>query len=157
MRAVAGTYIAPGLVSDKLMVYDLNRIFDNKTKGRNVKVSDGVNYRSITLHKTIVGGDKKDPEDLKANPGCILINVPKFKVHLISLFTNVIKNLGIGLYPMQFSSSGGCNWDYSVPHRPLSGMKGGLPHEVWVPRLTTKPVCPKEMRAVSILWKKREV
>ena len=142
-ESVAGTYIAPGLVSDKLMVYDLNRIFDNKTKGRNVKVSDGVNYRSITLHKIIVGGDKKDPEDLKANPGCILINVPKFKVHSISLFTNVIKNLGIGLYPMQFSSSGGCHWDYSVPHRPLSGMKGGLPHEVWVPKIDHETGLPK--------------
>jgi hypothetical protein len=121
----------------------LNRIFDNKTKGRNVKVSDGVNYQSITLHKTIVGGDKKDPEDLKENPGCILINVPKFKVHAISLFTNVIKNLGIGLYPMGFSSSGGCNWDYSVPHRPLSGMKGGLPHEVWVPKIDHDTGLPK--------------
>lgn len=142
-ESVAGTYIAPGLVSDKLMVYDLNRIFDSKTKGRNVEVSDGVNYPSITLHKTIVGGDKKEPEDLKTNPGCILINVPKFKVHAISLFTNVIKNLGIGLYPMQFSSSGGCNWDYSVPHRPLSGMKGGLPHEVWVPKIDHQTGLPK--------------
>lgn len=142
-ESVAGTYIAPGLVSDKLMVYDLNRILDNNSNGRNVKVSDGVNYQSITLHKAIVGGDKKDPEDLKANPGCILINVPKFKVHAISLFTNAIKNLGIGLYPMQFSSSGGCRWDYSAPHRPLSGMKAGLPHEVWVPKIDHETGLPK--------------
>ncbi|UCF91308.1 MAG: DUF362 domain-containing protein, partial [Desulfobacterales bacterium] len=142
-ESVAGTYIPFGLVSDKLMVYDLNRIFDNETKGRKIDVSDGVNYKSITLHKAIVGGDKEDPKDSKANPGCILINVPKFKVHAISLFTNVIKNLGIGLYPMQFSSSGGCNWDYSNPHRPLSGMKGGLPHEVWVPAIDPETGLPK--------------
>ena len=142
-ESVAGTYIPFGLVSDKLMVYDLNRIDDNETRGRNLDVSDGVNYQSITLHKAIVGGNKEDPNDLKANPGCILINVPKFKVHAISLFTNVIKNLGIGLYPMQFSSSGDHSWDYSIPHRPLSGMKGGLPHEVWVPKIDHETGLPK--------------
>ena len=132
-ESISGTYRAPGLAPDKLMVYDLNRISDDATKGRSIQVSDGVNYKSITLHKAIVGGDKENPQDAKENPGCILINVPKFKVHAVSLFTNVIKNLGIGLYPMLFSSSGGCSWDYSAPHKPLCGMKAGLPHEVWVP------------------------
>ena len=129
-ESVAGIYIPTGLVSDKLMVYDLNRIFDDKSKGREVKVVDGVNYKSITLHKAIVGGSKEDQEDIKTNPGSILINVPKFKVHAISLFTNVIKNLGIGLYPMQSSGAGDCKWDYSTPHRPLPGLKGGLPNEI---------------------------
>jgi len=129
----AGTYIPMGQVSDKLMVYDLNRIVDDKTKGRSVEVPGGVNFKSVTLHKAIVGGIEEDTEDLKTNPGCILINVPKMKVHAISLFTNAIKNIGIGLYPMQFSSEGGCKWDYSVPHKPITGIKGGLPHEVWVP------------------------
>ena len=131
----AGTYIPMGQVSDKLMVYDLNRIAGDQTKGRLVKVPGGVNFKSITLHKAIVGGSKNDVDDLQHNPGCILINVPKMKVHAISLFTNAIKNLGIGLYPMQFSSEGGCKWDYSVPHKPITGIKGGLPHEVWVPRI----------------------
>jgi hypothetical protein len=58
-ESVAGTYIPFGLVSDKLMVYDLNRINDNETRGRNIDVSDGVNYQSITLHKAIVGEIKK--------------------------------------------------------------------------------------------------
>lgn len=134
-ESVAGEYIPFGLASDKLMVYDLNRIMDNGSRGRNVAVSDGVNYSNITLHKAIIGGEQTDTEDRKVNPGCILINVPKLKVHAITLFTNAVKNLGIGLYPMQFSSSGGCNWDYSVPHRPVCGMKGGLPHEIWTPKI----------------------
>ena len=50
-ESVAGTYIPPGHVSDKLMVYDLNRIFDDPSKGREVAVPDGVNFKSITLHK----------------------------------------------------------------------------------------------------------
>ena len=116
-ESVAGTYIPMGLTPDKLMVYDLNRISDDPTKGLECEVPDGVNYKSITLHKAIVGGNKGDPEDLKANPGCILVNVPKFKVHAITLFTNIIKNLGIGLYPMQWSGKGNCQWDYSIPHK----------------------------------------
>lgn len=142
-ESVAGVYIPTGLVSDKLMVYDLNRIFDDKSKGREVEVVDGVNYKSITLHKAIVGGSRGDPEDIKTNPGCILINAPKFKVHAISLFTNIIKNLGIGLYPMQSSEAGGCKWDYSTPHRPVPGLKAGLPHEVWVPEINPETGLPK--------------
>ncbi len=131
-ESISGTYIPPGQVSDKLMVYDLNRIFDDVAKGREVEVAGGVNYKTITLHKVIVGGDPEDLNDLTAYPGCILVNVPKFKVHAITLFTNVIKNLGIGLYPMQHAKCGGHQWDYSVPRQLVPGMKGGIPHEVWV-------------------------
>ena len=49
----------------------------------------------------IVGGDREDPEDLRDYPGCVLVNVPRLKVHTQALFTNAIKNLGIGLYPME--------------------------------------------------------
>ena len=131
-ESLAGTYLPPGLVKDKLMVYDLNRIFDDPGKGREVAVPDGVNYKSIILHKAVVGGDPRDPEDFKKYPGCILVNVPKLKVHAIAMFTNVIKNLGIGLYPMQSSRSGSCQWDYSCPPDVVPGMKGLIPHEPWV-------------------------
>ena len=77
-ESVSGTYIPPGLVTDKLMVYDLNRIFDDPAKGREIPVQDGVNYKTITLHKAIVGGDPDDPADREAYPGCVLVNVPKF-------------------------------------------------------------------------------
>jgi uncharacterized protein DUF362 len=131
-ESVAGTYIPPGHVHDRLMVYDLNRIFDDPTKGRRVAVPDGVNFASITLHKVVVGGTPGDAADREAYPGCVLINVPKLKVHSIALFTNVIKNLGIGLYPMQSSESAQPKWEYSIPHGVTPGVKAGIPHQVWV-------------------------
>ena len=142
-ESVSGTYIPPGRVTDKLMVYDLNRIYDDETKGREVEVPEGVNYKSITLHKVVIGGDPDDAADMERYPGCILVNVPKSKVHAITLFTNIIKNLGIGLYPMQYAKDGGHKWDYSVPHGPIPGMKAGIPHEVWVPDIDMQTGLPK--------------
>jgi hypothetical protein len=154
-ESVAGTYIPPGHVSDKLMVYDLNRIFDDPTKGLDCMVPDGINFKSITLHKAIVGGSPKDPEDLKAYPGCILVNVPKLKVHAITLFTNVIKNLGIGLYPMQYASSGDYRWDYSVPlDTTISGSKGRIPHQVWEAVIDHKTCLPKRDEAGNYMVEK---
>jgi Domain of unknown function (DUF362) len=143
-ESVAGTYIPVGEASDKLMVYDLNRIFDDPGKGREIKVPDGVNFGSVTLHKVVVGGDPAIPGDIKANPGCILVNVPKLKVHAMALFTNVIKNLGIGLYPMQYAKAGANQWDYAVPHKPVPGMKGGIPHQVWDAEMDFETALPKK-------------
>jgi hypothetical protein len=134
-ESVAGTYIPPGLAGDRLMVYDLNRISDDLDKGRDVPVPDGVNYPSITLHKAIVGGDPTVAEDRKAYPGAVLVNVPKFKIHAISLLTNAIKNLGIGLYPMESAKRGGSQWDYASPPGPVPAMKEPIPHQVWVPEM----------------------
>jgi hypothetical protein len=153
-ESVSGTYIPPGLASDKLMVYDLNRIFDDPTKGRDIRLPDGVNYTSITLHKAIVGGNPQDPKDMQAYPGSILINVPKFKVHAITLFTNIIKNLGIGLYPMQSTKTGDHQWEYSVPHNIAPGMKGGIPHEVWVPDMDENTHIPKRDASGNYMAKK---
>jgi hypothetical protein len=153
-ESVSGTYIPPGHVTDRLMVYDLNRLSDDESKGREVRVPDGVNYRSIVLHKAVVGGDTDDPGDREAYPGCILINVPKMKVHMITLLTNVIKNLGIGLYPMQFSAEGGHRWDYSVPNAPIPGMKGGIPHEIWIPEIDEKTGYPKRDKSGGYVVKK---
>jgi hypothetical protein len=141
-ESVAATYIPPGYVTDKLIVYDLNRIFDDPTKGRDVEVPDGVNFDSITLHKVVVGGDPDDAEDLRAYPPCILINVPKFKVHSIAMFTNVIKNLGIGLYPMQATETDHPTWKYSVPHGHPPGVKATIPHQVWAPETDTQSGLP---------------
>lgn len=134
-ESIDGRYIPPGHCKDKLMVYDLNRISDDPPRGRSVNVPDGSNFRSITLHKAIVGGNPADAADREAYPGCILVNVPKFKVHSLTLFTNVIKNLGIGLYPMQSASTGKDKWDYSLPHGAMPGLKGGIPHEVWIAQM----------------------
>ncbi|GAG30874.1 unnamed protein product, partial [marine sediment metagenome] len=100
-ESVSGEYLPPGRAGDRLMVYDLNRIQDIRSKGRDIPVPDGANYSEITLHKAIIGGDPADPEDIRDYPGCVLVNVPKLKMHAMDLLTNAIKNLGIGLYPMQ--------------------------------------------------------
>jgi hypothetical protein len=142
-ESLASTYIPVGEAKDKLMVYDLNRIYDDPSKGREVGVPGGVNFKTITLHKVIVGGDPSRPNDLKANPGCILVNVPKLKVHAMTLFTNIIKNLGIGLYPMQSIKAGSGEWDYAVPHRTVPGIKGAIPHQVWHADMDLKTGFPK--------------
>jgi len=141
-RSVAGSYTPPGNVDHELMVVDLNRISDDAAKGREIPVPGGINFDTITLHKAIVGGDPADPDDRQAYPGCILVNVPKLKVHTNALFTNIIKNLGIGLYPMQFSKSGDCCWEYANPHQLIPGAKGGLPHDVWVMEMNQETCLP---------------
>ncbi len=39
-ESMAGIYLPPGEVQDKLMVYDLNRICDDPSKGREIPVPD---------------------------------------------------------------------------------------------------------------------
>ncbi|MHA2280538.1 MAG: DUF362 domain-containing protein [Promethearchaeota archaeon] len=154
-ESINGIYLPPGHVTDKLMVYDLNRIYDDPNKGRECEIPDGVNYKSITLHKVITGGNPDDPEDIKAYPGCVLINVPKFKVHAIALFTNIIKNLGIGLYPMQYTSKGDYKWDYAGPHNTtIVGMKSYIPHQVWVSDIDWESSLPKRDAEGNYLIKK---
>ena len=141
-ESMAGSYIPPGGAYDKLMVYDLNRICDNPAKGREITVPAGKNFKSLILHKVIIGGDPSDEGDRTLYPGCILVNLPRLKVHAQALFTNVIKNLGIGLYPMQVSRSEGCDWEYATPHRKIPGMKGAIPHQVWVPEMDSETCLP---------------
>lgn len=136
-ESISGKYVPPGKAGARLMVYDLNRIYDVKGKGRTVPVPDGANYEEITLHKVIVGGDPTDPDDCKEYPGTVLINIPRLKIHAIDLITNAIKNLGIGLYPMEVASDDGhknTRWKYAFPHKPIPGMKTEIPHQVWVPK-----------------------
>ena len=142
-ESVAGSYLPPGLAGDRLMVYDLNRLNDDPTRGREVSVDDGANFDSITLHKVVVGGVPEDAEDMRAYPGSILINVPKLKVHNVALLTGVIKNLGIGLYPMLSARAGGHAWDYSAPHNAVPGMKQPIPHQVWEPHIDQNTGLPR--------------
>lgn len=153
-ESTAGIYLPPGAVWDKLMVYDLNRICDEPSKGREIPVPAGENFESLILHKVIVGGDPTDPSDRALYPGCILINLPRFKVHAQALFTNVIKNLGIGLYPMEVSRSKSCAWEYATPHRAIPGMKGAIPHQVWIPEMDPVTCLPKKVPDGSYKVKK---
>ena len=133
--SVAGNYVSPGRAMERLPVYDLNRIQDVAGSGRRVPVPDAANFDAITLHKAIVGGAASDAEDMRDYPGCVLLNLPKMKVHNIALLTNAIKNLGIGLYPMEAAAdadSGSTGWMYSSPSMPVPGMKSRIPHTMWV-------------------------
>jgi hypothetical protein len=135
-ESVAGKYLPPGKTGGRLMAYDLNKLSDVKGKARIVPVMDGVNYREITLPKVLVGGDPKDRKDLRDYPGAVLVNVPRLKLHGIDLLTNAIKNLGIGLYPMEIGETGepgDTHWKYAYPYNELPGMKTEIPHSVWVP------------------------
>lgn len=143
-ESISGTYLPPGKAGTRLMVYDLNHTHDVPGKCRTIPVPDGTNFKEITLHKVIVGGDPADLNDLKDYPGCVLINVPRFKIHAIDLITNAIKNLGIGLYPLEASVDGanGMKWKYAFPYKPRPGMKTELPHQVWVPKMDEKTGLP---------------
>lgn len=144
-ESVSGTYLPPGKAGNRLMVYDMNRLYDLKSKGRNVPVPGGANYKEITLHKAIIGGDPSDPEDIKDYPGCVLVNVPKLKVHNQALITNAIKNLGIGLYPMELprdDSPGSTRWKYASAFKSFPTLKTEIPHEVLVPKMDDKTNLP---------------
>lgn len=103
-ESISGIYLPPGQASRQLMIYDLNRLFDVPSKWKDVIVPGGANFKEITLHKAIVGGDPRDAKDLRDYPGCVLVNVPRLKIHTQALLTNAVKNLGIGLYPMEAAS-----------------------------------------------------
>ena len=143
-ESISGEYYPPGRAGDRLMVYDLNRLYDDTTKGRVVPVPDGANFQEITLHKVIVGGDPAEPADMKDYPGCVLVNVPRLKIHAQDMLTNAVKNLGIGLYPQEApreAASGEARWLYGSPD-PIPGMKTELPHMPWVPKMDDETGLP---------------
>ncbi|MBC8477086.1 MAG: DUF362 domain-containing protein [Dehalococcoidia bacterium] len=143
-ESVAGKYLPPGRAGDSLVVYDLNRLGDDNSRGRVVPVPEGTNFQEIILHKAIVGGDQSDPEDMKDYPGCVLVNVPRLKIHAQDLLTNATKNLGIGLYPQEAlynDGSGKRRWLYGSPD-PIPGMKTELPHMPWIPRMDDETGLP---------------
>ena len=137
-ESLKGVCLAPGKAADKLMVYDLNKIADDGSDGRVVPVPHGDYFKHITLHKAIIGGDPNDDRDHRDWPGCVLINVPKLKMHVLEIFTNAVKNLGIGLYPMEVSAGkedGGVRWKYAQPQKHSPNMKDVIPHRKWHYRL----------------------
>ncbi|HHT11012.1 MAG TPA: DUF362 domain-containing protein, partial [Candidatus Atribacteria bacterium] len=143
--SVAGNYLPPGQAKDGLMVYDLNKIHNDPSRGRTVTVPDGANFKEITLHKAIIGGDPDDAEDLQNYPGCVLVNVPKHKIHAQDLLTNAIKNLGIGLYPTLCAFESDKNaetWKYSYPAQTFPTYKGKLPHCPWMLKIDEKTNLP---------------
>lgn len=156
-ESLAGLCLPPGKARDKLMIYDINKIADDGSNGRDVPVARGINYKSITLHKAIVGGNPEDPVDVNAWPKCILVNVPKLKIHNLELLTNAIKNLGVGLYPMEANASrtpGETRWKYAVPHKPVPGYKSSIPHSVWIAELDADSGMPRRDKEGQLILKK---
>ncbi len=145
-ESVTGRFIPPGRTEGRLMVYDLNKVREDPSRGRTVPVPDGAIYREITLHKAIIGGDPNDPDDMKDYPGCVLVNVPKLKIHAQDLVTSAIKNMGIGLYPTQCAhgkGTGDTDWKYSCPSTNIPSYKGRLPHSPWVLEMDPQTHLPK--------------
>jgi hypothetical protein len=133
--SLVGHSIPLGTIFDKLLCYDLNTIADDRSDGRDIAIPDGINYKSITLHKAIVGGDPNSPEDRQKWPGCVLVNLPKLKIHAAELITCCIKNLGIGLYPIstrKANPQSDHDWIYGQPRLSVPCYKASLPHSRWV-------------------------
>jgi len=153
--SLSGACLPPGKAPDKLLVYDINKIADDMRDGREVPVPGGANYKSIVLHKAVVGGDPASAADRKDWPGSVVIDVPKLKCHIFELITGAVKNLGIGLYPMESNASrepGRIRWRYAQPpDKPIPGMKSLLPHQPWWPVVdekTGRPVLDEHGQAI---------
>ena len=134
-----GIYVPPGK-QNGLYVYALDRIEAEEPRGREVPVPGGDNYKKIKLHKVIVGGDPGDAEDRKNYPGSVLVNVSKLKVHQMELMTNAIKNLGIGLYPMEAGWDNNprtTDWRYGVPKKYPPSIKYVV-HDHWHPEIDSE-------------------
>jgi hypothetical protein len=144
--SVAGACIPPGEAPDKLLLYDINKIANDASNGRDVPVAHGVNFKSITLHKAVVGGNPENPVDIKAWPGCVLINVPRLKIHNLEIITCALKNLGVGLYPMEAQDREYCDqihWKYAHPHKKNPALKSGIPHSTWVTEIDDDTGLPR--------------
>jgi hypothetical protein len=148
-ESLEGHSAPTGMVADKLLFYDLNSIADDGCDSREIAIPDGINFKSVTIHKAVVGGDPDDPQDRKKWPGCVLVNLPKLKIHVSELLTCCVKNLGIGLFPItaKASNNGVCNWKYGLPRLKVPCLKMGVPHQRWEPEYdpdTLEPFLDKD-------------
>ena len=154
-ESLGGYNVPPGRVTDKLMLYDYN-IVDEKN-GREVTVAGGVNFKTITMHKVIVGGDPADAQDRRDWPGCFLINVPKMKVHVSENFTCAVKNIGMGFYSINVNESqepGKYRWKYSAPNLEHPNFKLNVPHGRWLLETDPDTLIPVRDKNGDYIWKK---
>ena len=154
-ESIDGVCIAPGDAGDKLMFYNLNRPDSNS--GRDVPVADGINSKSIIIHKAVIGGDPKDPKDMKDWPGCVLVNLPILKIHVMELLTFALKNVGMGIYAMEASNSqtpGACKWKYSIPDVKVPFGKLKVPHARWVLQTDEETLKPLRDNKGNFIWRR---
>lgn len=154
-ESLAGYDVPPGRVTDKLLIYDFNII--NDKNGREVPVDGGVNFKAITLHKVIIGGDPADTQDRRDWPGCVMVNVPKMKVHILETFTCAVKNLGMGLYPINANESkepGKYKWKYSAPNLQNPNFKLNVPHGRWLLETDPDTLMPALDKNGDYVWQR---
>ena len=68
-ESLSGACLPPGQARDKLLVYDINKIDDDRSNGREVPVANGVNDQTITLHKVFVGATQMTPKTGRTGRG----------------------------------------------------------------------------------------
>ncbi len=154
-ESVAGVTLPPGKAGDRLMLYDLNRPDDDNS--RDVPVEGGINNQVITVHKSVVGGDPADPQDRQDWPGCVLVNLPILKIHVLELLTCAVKNIGMGIYAMQANASrkpGEFRWKYSIPDVRVPFGKLKLPHARWSLQTDEDTLKPLRDKNGDFIWKR---
>jgi len=152
-ESLDGACLPPGQAADKLMLYNLNR--PDEYSGRDVPVADGINFKSITIHKALIGGDRGIPGDNQDWPGCVLINLPILKIHVMELLTFALKNIGMGVYAMEARASsepGTCKWKYSVPNVKVPFTKLKVPHRRWVLETDEDSLKPLRDARGEFIW-----
>ncbi len=154
-ESIDGACLAPGDAGDKLMFYNLNRV--DGYNSRDVPVTDGVNFKSITVHKAVVGGNPEDRQDMKDWPGCVLVNLPILKIHVLELLTFALKNAGMGIYAMEASDSqtpGACKWKYSIPDVKVPFGKLKVPHARWILQTDEETLKPLRDEKGNFIWRR---
>jgi hypothetical protein len=154
-ESLDGACVIPGQVKDKLMFYNLNRVDD--ANSRDVPVADGINFKSITIHKAVIGGNTEDPEDMKNWPGCVLVNLPILKIHVLELITFALKNIGMGIYAMEAKADnkpGSCKWKYSIPETRIPFGKLKVPHARWSLKADEDTLRPIRDSKGEFIWQR---
>lgn len=154
-ESVSGVSLPPGKAGDRLMLYDLNR--PGAGSSRDVPVEGGVNNEVITVHKAVVGGDPADPRDIQDWPGCVMVNLPILKIHVLELLTCAVKNIGMGIYAMQAASgseNGRYRWKYSVPDVRIPFGKLKVPHARWALQTDEDTFKPLRDDNGEFIWKR---
>jgi hypothetical protein len=154
-ESLSGVSLPPGKTGDKLMLYDLNR--PDGSLGRDVPVAGGINNQFITIHKAIVGGDPVNPQDRRDWPGCVLVNLPILKIHILELMTCALKNIGMGIYAMEANATrepGKYKWKYTVPPVRVPFGKLGVPHQRWVCRIDEDTLKPVRDDKGEFIWRR---
>jgi hypothetical protein len=153
--SLGGVCVLPGRTAGKLILYDLNR--PDESNSRDVPVIDGINNQYITIHKAIIGGEPGNAKDMKDWPGCVLVNLPILKIHVMELITCALKNIGMGIYAMEANTSrepGKYKWKYTVPNVRVPFGKLNVPHSRWIVETDEDTFKPRRDGQGKFIWRR---